>query len=120
MSAIAKSPAVSLQEAKLNIATQQKRKELLELIHPTAMTDEKVNAFVKGVLTWFPVYTHYGKEANKTLKFENVKIFSDLGRIEADKGMAKFKAWLTGDIKNEIENINLIILNDTYFINARV
>ncbi len=119
MSAITKSSAVSLQEAKENIATQKQRQELLKSTHPMKLTDEKVNAFVEGNLWWYPVYTRYGKEVNKTLKLENVKIFSDLGKTKAYEDMSKFKTWLTGDIKVEIANLADSISADQYHIDQR-
>ncbi|NGX53084.1 MAG: hypothetical protein KR126chlam5_01392 [Candidatus Anoxychlamydiales bacterium] len=119
MSVTTTSAAISLQKAHANIRIQEQRKQLLETTHPMKLTDEKVNAFVKSILTWFPVYTRYGNEVNKTLKLENVKIFADLGKKEANKDMSKFKTWLTNDIKVEIENVADSISADQYHIDHR-
>ena len=119
MSVTTTSAASSLRQSHENIRTQEQRKQLLEATHPMKLTDEKVNAFVKSILTWFPVYTRYGKEVNKTLKLENVKIFAELGKREANKDMSKFKTWLTNDIKVEIENVVARISADQYHIDHR-
>ncbi|NGX48770.1 MAG: hypothetical protein K940chlam5_00360 [Candidatus Anoxychlamydiales bacterium] len=120
MSATTKSPAVSLPEAQVRIAILQKRKELLESTNPMKLTDEKVKAFVESNLWWYPVYTSYGQEVNKTLKLENVEIFAVLGKTEANKDMPKFKAWLTGDIQKELGNLADRISADQYHIAQRV
>jgi len=111
--------AISLKQAKENIDIQTQRKELLEKTNPMNLTDEKVIEFVENNLFWYPIYTNYGKVFQNDKKLGNVEILSDLGKTKAKENMPKFKDWLTGNIKEEINSLNRRISLDQDYVNVR-